>query len=358
MNFNQQKSRTLGEISRRGFIAGAVTTTVAVTALGQVRGYAQNAGPQRYPDRDILVLDPRFNKYKIGNAAIQRLFTGMAWAEGPAWSSSGRYLIWSDIPNDAERRWLDEDGHVSVFRYPANNSNGNTFDWEGRLVTCEHGTRRVVRQEHSGKLTVLADHWQGKPFNAPNDLVVHPDGGIWFTDPGYGSMSNYEGNAGALEIKEAVYRLDPKTAKVEMVTDAADKPNGLCFSPDYKRLYLCDTGKTMNITVWDVIDGQRLQHEREFVATKTKLKDGSFGGVADGIRADVDGNIWAGMGWVGEGYDGVHIFAPDGRRIGQILLPEICSNICFGGPKRNRLFMTASQSLYAVYVNTQGAHIC
>jgi len=358
LNFNKQKSRTNGEISRRGFIAGAVTTSVAATALGQIREYAQNTAPQRYPDRDILILDPRFNQYKIGNAAVQRLFTGMAWAEGPAWHSSGRYLIWSDIPNDAQRRWLEEDGHVSVFRYPANNSNGNTFDWEGRLVTCEHATRRVVRQEHNGKSTVLAERWQGKPFNAPNDIVVHPDGGIWFTDPGYGSMSNYEGNKGVLEIKEAVYRLDPKNAKLEMVTDTADKPNGLCFSPDYKKLYLCDTGKTMNITVWDVVDGQRLRNGREFVATKTKMKDGSFGGVADGIRADVDGNIWAGMGWVGEGYDGVHIFAPDGKRIGQILLPEICSNICFGGPKRNRLFMTASQSLYAVYVNTQGAHIC
>src|SRR5262252_1622366 len=358
LNVNQQKSRTIGEISRRGFIAGAVTTTVAATALGQIREYAQNTAPQRYPDRDILILDPRFNQYKIGNAAVQRLFTGTAWAEGPAWHSAGRYLIWSDIPNDVQRRWLDEDGHVSVFRHPANNSNGNTFDWEGRLVTCEHAARRVVRQEHNGKLTVLADHWQGKPFNAPNDIVVHPDGAIWFTDPGYGSMSNYEGNQGPLEIKEAVYRFDLKTAKLAIVTDAADKPNGLCFSPDYKKLYLCDTGKTMNITVWDVIDGQRIKNSREFVATKTKMKDGSFAGVADGIRADVDGNIWAGMGWVGEGFDGVQIFAPDGQRIGQILLPEICSNICFGGPKRNRLFMTASQSLYAVYVNTQGAHVC
>jgi gluconolactonase len=350
-------------LSRRAFLAAATAAAATAPALG--RDYGPDAPPVRYPDPDIVVLDKRFAKYKLGNTPIQRLYhsKSMLWAEGPAWNGVGKYLLWSDIPNDIQLRWLDEDGHVSVFRKPAGNSNGNTFDWEGRQIACEHGNRRLVRYEYNGKLTVLADRWQGKPLNAPNDAVVHPDGGIWFTDPGYGSLMNYEGNKGPLEIKEAVYRIDPRTGKMEMVTDEIFKPNGLCFSPDYKKLYIADTGAShydkapRNIKVWDVIDGVKLGKGREFASMALKMKDGEKAGFADGIRADVDGNIWASAGWVGDGYDGVHIFAPDGSRIGQILLPEICSNVCFGGPKRNRLFMTASTSLYAVYVETQGAHI-
>jgi gluconolactonase len=348
----------LPRMDRRTFLA---LGTAAISGATLVPGKSSadedfgNRQITRYPDPSVVVLEPRFAKYKIGNAAIQRLWTGALWAEGCAWNGVGRYLVWSDIPNNRQMRWLDEDNHVSVFRKPSNYSNGNTFDYEGRQVSCEHDTRRVVRYEHNGSVTVLADKWNGKPLNAPNDIVVHPDGGIWFTDPGYGIMSNYEGHRDTLQIKEAIYRIDSKTSKMELVTDEGYKPNGLCFSPDYKKLYVADTGgpDPRGIDVYDVKDVKKLENRRRFCSMEL---NGKFGG-SDGIRADIDGNIWSAAGWAGAGYDGVHIFAPDGQRIGIIMLPEICANLCFGGEKRNRLFMVASQSLYALYVNTQGAHI-
>ncbi|NQZ69753.1 MAG: SMP-30/gluconolactonase/LRE family protein [Lentisphaeria bacterium] len=307
----------------------------------------------RYPEPAVEILDPRFKKYVNTNACIERICTGMRWAEGPAWFGDGRYLLWSDIPNNRQMRWCEESGEVSVFRSPSNYSNGNTRDRQGRLLSCEHGTRRVTRTEHDGTITVLMDSYDGKQLNAPNDIVVHPDDHVWYTDPGYGTLLNYEGNKGVLELPANVYRLNPETGEATVATGELDKPNGLCFSPDNSKLYVSDTGITHNpdcprvIYVFDVVDNSRLENKRVFCDMGE--------GLSDGFRCDIDGNIWTSAGWAGEGYDGVHIFTPEGDLIGKIHLPEICANICFGGVKRNRLFMAGSQSIYSLYVETQGA---
>ena len=227
-------------LNRRSFLAFAA----AVPALAQAPRDWTNKQPVRYPDPDVVAVDKSFAKYQIFNAVIYRHYVGTKWAEGPAWCAQGRYLVWSDLPNNRQMRFLEEDSHVTTFRNPSGYSNGNTFDFEGRQLSCEHAGRRVVRYEHNGAVTTIADKFEGKPLNSPNDIVVHPDGSIWFTDPPYGILGNYEGFQAKPELKEAVYRVDGKTGKIEKLTDALDKPNGICFSPDYKKLYVCDTGDT------------------------------------------------------------------------------------------------------------------
>ena len=312
-----------------------------------------SGGTVRYPDPAVEVLDERFTKYRIGNAVVERLFTGCRWAEGPVWFGDARCLIWSDIPNNRMLRWNEESGEVSVYRSPAHHTNGNTRDRQGRLVSCEHTGRRVTRTEHDGSITVLMDSFEGKRLSSPNDVVVHSDGSVWFTDPGYGIMLNYEGQVAEAELPNRVYRLDPDSGEAAIVADDFLRPNGLCFSPDEELLYIVDTGRShdpdgpSHIRVFDVTADNRLENGRVFVDMNP--------GMADGIRCDEDGNLWAAAGWAGPGFDGAHCYAPDGTRIGQIHLPEICANLCFGGAGKNRLFMASSQSLYAVYVETAGA---
>ena len=342
-------------MNRRHFL----TTTLAGAAFAraqqvtiapqQTRDWSGQA-PVRYPDPDIIALDNRFRRYMVGNTSIKRLYTGTLWAEGPAWNGVGRFLVWSDIPNNVQMRWLEEDGHITTFRNPSGYSNGNTFDFEGRQISFEHAGRRVVRYEPNGSTTVIADKFGGKRLNSPNDGAVHQDGSIWFTDPMYGINGVYEGFRADSENKPAVYRADPKTGAVEKITDEITGPNGLCFSPDYKKVYVADTGMGREVRVFD-LNGKVASNGKSFVKLAVPGAPPGTPSAADGIRCDVDGNLWCGAA------PGVQIVASDGTVIGVIRLPENCANVCFGGTKRNRLFMTASQSLYTVYVNTTGAGV-
>jgi gluconolactonase len=302
----------------------------------------------RYPDPAIEVLDPRFERYRLRLARIERLSHGLRWAEGPVWLGDQRCLLWSDIPNNRILRWDEETGATSIFRKPSNYANGHTRDRQGRLVSCEHGTRRVTRTEHDGTITVLAEGYRGKRLNSPNDVVVKSDGSVWFTDPVYGILGHYEGHPAAPELPTNVYRIDAATGEIVAVVEGLANPNGLAFSPEEKLLYVVECGTTpRRILAFDVVNGGRS-------AANPRVLVDAGEGTPDGFRCDVDGNLWCGWGMGSDELDGVRVFSAAGDAIGHIHLPERCANVCFGGLKRNRLFMAASQGLYALYVNTQG----
>ena len=302
----------------------------------------------RYPDPLITALDPRFKQYQLPLASVERLYTGTRWGEGPVWFGDVRCLIWSDVPGDCMYRWDEETGHVAPYRKPSNNGNGNTRDRQGRLVTCEHFTRRVTRTEYDGAITVICDNFEGKRLNSPNDVVVKSDGSIWFTDPQFGILGNYEGNKAEPELPMNVYRVDGQTGAAAVVADGINAPNGLAFSPDEQKIYIVESrGEPRKILVYDVAaSGDK-------IANGKILIDAGPDGTPDGFRIDIDGNLWCGWGMTPE-LDGVRVFSPQGEPLGHISLPERCANVCFGGKKRNRLFMAAAHSLYSLYVNTQG----
>jgi gluconolactonase len=290
--------------------------------------------------------DERFRQLIVGSAALEELYSDCRWAEGPVWFADLNCLIWSDIPNQRMLRWAPEGG-VSVFRSPSNFVNGNTRDRQGRLVSCEHGGRRVTRTEIDGSITVLADRYQGKRLNSPNDVVVRSDNSVWFTDPTYGIKSDYEGYRSEPEQETRnVYRVDPEAGTIEAVVTDFGQPNGLAFSPDETKLYVADSASShdikapRHIRVFDVIDGRQLTNGRVFCSLDN--------GLPDGFRVDVQGNIWTSAG------DGVHCFSPEGMLLGKILVPQTVANVTFGGPRRNRLFITATKSLYSVFLATNG----
>ena len=360
-------------MNRRAFLVKTAATATAVTLQAATAATEDPFGAtgvplnsteplplgalsrSRYPDPHIEVLDKRF-KGSPGTGAVERLATGFRWAEGPVYFPAGRYLLFSDIPNNRIMRLSEDDNHLSVFRYPSFNSNGNTIDREGRLITCEHGGRRVTRTELDGSITLVADQYNGKKLNSPNDVAVASDGSIWFTDPIYGIAGNYEGiREQAEQEKHNVYRVDPKSGVIKVVVDDFVEPNGITFSPDEKRLYIIDTGFTdgpdnpSHIRVFDVdVVTGRLSNSKVFAEMPKPS-------ITDGMRADTDGNIWCSIGWGDANEDGVRCYSPSGELLGKIHIPETVANLCFGGRFRNRLYICGSTSLYAVYTSAQGA---
>ncbi len=301
--------------------------------------------------RDREIVDKRFARYVHFNARLETLAQGLRWSEGPVWFGDSGTLLFSDIPNNRIMRWIEGIG-ASVYRQPSRFANGNTRDREGRLISCLHGARAVARTEHDGTVTILADRYEGKRLNSPNDVVVTSDGAIWFTDPHYGIAQDYEGEGVAEEEQPCrVYRLDGRSGALSIVTDAFDGPNGLCFSPDGKRLYIAETGRMFDpnvkreIRVFDVLDlgAGRIGEGRSFYAPAV--------GAADGFRCDSEGNVWTSAG------DGVHCVGPDGTLLGRIVVPEIVSNLCFGGRFGSRLFITAETTVHAIYLNRRGAAV-
>jgi gluconolactonase len=334
------------EMTRRHMFAAASTATAMTftrTALGAWEP------SERYPDPAITSLDPSFDRYRLFNASIERLATGMRWCEGPVYFGDARCVIWSDIPNNRLMRYDEVTGAISIYREPSNHANGNRRDRQGRLVTCEHETRRVTRTEYDGTVTVLMDRFEGKRLNSPNDICVRSDDSIWFSDPPFGILTNYQGSVSPVELPSNIYRLDPKTGQATVVEGTLTRPNGVEFSPDETKCYIQDSGTNpRHIYAYDVVDsGMRLANRRILITAED-------GGTPDGFRVDMDGNLWCGWGMGRDDLDGVKVFNREGKPIGFIALPERCANLCFGGRKRNRLFMTACHSLYALYVNAQG----
>ncbi len=330
-----------------------------MSGMLEASGAAPWTPSPRYPDPSVVVLDPSFLKYRLFAASVERLATGFRWMEGPVWIGDGRYLLASDIANNRLVRWDEATGATSIFREPSNYANGNTRDMQGRLVTCEGAvTRRISRTEHSGRVVTLADGFDGKRFNSPNDIVCQSNGAIWFTDPPFQLTNDYEGRIAQQELPSAVYRVDGVTGQVTQVLDDLAGPNGLCFSPDETKLHVVESRAEPSRKIWSYNVGVE-----GGLSNKTLLIDANGPGAIDGIKCDVDGNIWAGWGSNGSPnadpaqLDGVMVFNPQGNAIGHIRLPERCANLCFGGIDNNRVFMASSHSLYSLYVNTRGAEI-